>query len=540
MFKKIFTALCVSLLICIVPLCAHAETTDTVYAEAEPNNAKTTAEILYNGATYVGTITAGDVDYYKLTLTADSQAAVVTAADSKSVQFSIYDADDDLWGSSEYYGMDGGYYIQNAVEGLPKGTYYIVLESSDSSAESTYAISIAWESICPHDNVTDCGVVTEPTLTTEGERLYICEDCGEELREPVYAVAIETQPRTVFAKSGATVSTSVKATGEGLTYQWYVRDAGALDYTKSSVTSSTYATKMNNARKNRLIYCVITDKYGNSVQTKTVALRMAATITKQPTHASAAVGSVAKTKVTAVGDGLTYQWYLKNPGASKFSKSSVTSATYSVKMTAANDGRQVYCVVTDKYGKTATSDTVTLGLPVEITTQPRTVFAKSGATIKTTVTADGDGLTYTWYVRNAGASDYTKSSVTSSTYSTIMDNVRKDRLIYCVIEDQYGNSVQTKTVALRMAATITTQPKSVTVAEGSTAKATVKAAGDGLTYTWYYKNAGASKFSKTTSFTGTSYYVTMNAARDGRQIYCVVTDKYGKTAKSDVVTLNMK
>ena len=95
-------------------------------------------------------------------------------------------------------------------------------------------------------------------------------------------------------------------------------------------------------------------------------------------------------------------------------------------------------------------------------------------------------------------------------------------------------------VYLRMAATITTQPKSVTVAKGSTAKVTVKAVGDGLTYTWYYKNAGASSFSKTTSFTGTSYSVAMNAARDGRQVYCVVTDKYGKTAKSNTVTLSME
>ena len=86
---------------------------------------------------------------------------------------------------------------------------------------------------------------------------------------------------------------------------------------------------------------------------------------------------------------------------------------------------------------------------------------------------------------------------------------------------------------------ITTQPKSVTVADGAKATVSLKATGDGLTYTWYYKNKGASSFSKTTSFTGNSYSVTMSSSRDGRQVYCVVKDKYGNSVKSDVVTISM-
>ena len=54
----------------------------------------------------------------------------------------------------------------------------------------------------------------------------------------------------------------------------------------------------------------------------------------------------------------------------------------------------------------------------------------------------------------------------------------------------------------------------------------VEATGDGLTYEWYYKNAGASKFSKTTSFAGNTYSVEMNSSCDGRQIHCVITDQY--------------
>ncbi|MBP3415729.1 MAG: hypothetical protein J6L81_11115, partial [Clostridia bacterium] len=105
---------------------------------------------------------------------------------------------------------------------------------------------------------------------------------------------------------------------------------------------------------------VVTDKYGNSVKSNTVYLYLSASITKQPTDTTAAVGEKAKVSVIAAGDGLTYTWYFKNPTASEFTKSGITSSTYSMTMQKSLSGRQVYCVVTDKYGKTVTSDTVTI------------------------------------------------------------------------------------------------------------------------------------------------------------------------------------
>jgi hypothetical protein len=107
------------------------------------------------------------------------------------------------------------------------------------------------------------------------------------------------------------------------------------------------------------------------------------------------------------------------------------------------------------------------------------------------------------------------------------------------VKDKYGKTVKTDTVYLRMAASITTQPKTVTVKKNATAKVTVKAAGDGLKYTWYYKNKGASKFTKASTTTAT-YSVKMTSKVNGRQVYCVVKDKYGKTVKSSTATLKMK
>jgi len=259
-------------------------------------------------------------------------------------------------------------------------------------------------------------------------------------------------------------------------------------------------------------------------------------ITTQPKTSYTAYGATAKATVKASGDGLKYTWYIKNAGASKYSKSSVTKSTYSVKMTDTTKGRYVYCVVKDKKGKSVKSSTAILRMKATITTEPKTTYAKQGATAKLTVKAKGDGLKYAWYIKNAGKTKYSKSSVTKSTYSVTMSDKVHGRYVYCVVTDKYGKTDKSKTVVLRQQATIVTQPKNVTVAKGETAKVTVKAAGDGLTYQWYIKNAGGSKYSKS-SITKSTYSVKMSDSVNGRYVYCIVTDKYGKTERSKTVVL---
>ena len=375
------------------------------------------------------------------------------------------------------------------------------------------------------------------TLQEDGELVYTCNSCGKVFHPT--PLKITQQPTTVYTQKGATAKIPVKANGDNLKYTWYFKNAGASKYTKSSTTKSTYSITMTDKIKDRQVYCVITDQYGNSVQTKTVYLRMAATITQQPQTVSVASGVKAKVPMEAIGDGLTYTWYYKNASATKYTKSSVTKSTYSVTMSDKIRDRQIYCVVTDQYGNSVTSDTVYLRMAATITQQPKTVSAANGATAKVPIKASGDGLTYTWYFKNAGATKYTKSSTTKSTYSITMSDKIRDRQIYCVVTDQYGNSVTSDTVYLRMAVTITQQPKTVTVASGIKAKTTVEASGDGLTYTWYYKNASATKYTKS-SITKATYSVTMSDKINNRKVYCVITDKYGNTVQTNTVTLKMK
>ena len=200
---------------------------------------------------------------------------------------------------------------------------------------------------------------------------------------------------------------------------------------------------MTAKRDGRTVYCVITDQYGQTVKTKEVTINMAAApkITKQPVSVTVKNGATASVSVTATGKGLTYTWYYKDKGAKEFKISSVTTNTYSQEMTAKRNGRTVYCVITDKYGQTVTTKEVTINMAAapKITKQPVSATVKNGATASVSVTATGDGLTYTWYYKDKGTTVYKVSSVTTSTYSQEMTAKRDGRTVYCVITDQYGD-----------------------------------------------------------------------------------------------------
>lgn len=358
-------------------------------------------------------------------------------------------------------------------------------------------------------------------------------------------LTITAQPKSVVADKGGVAKVTVKATGCGLSYTWYHKSAAATKYKKASVTGATYSVKMSDSVNGRYVYCVITDMFGNSVKTGVVRVKMGnlAKILTQPVNVTVPKGKTAKVTLKATGDGLKYTWYYAKKGATKYTKSSVTASALSVKMASTWNGAKVYCVIKDQYGNSVKSSVVKLhmGNPAKITTQPKTAVVSKNKTAKLTVKATGDGLKYTWYYAKKGATKYTKSSVTKNVFSVKMTSKWNYTKAYCVVTDKHGNTVKTEVVRLFMGkpAKITTQPKSVTVKNGKTAKVTIKAVGDGLKYTWYYLKPGATKYAKS-SITKNVFSVKMAAAWKNAKVYCVISDKYGNTVKSKVVSLKMK
>ena len=398
-------------------------------------------------------------------------------------------------------------------------------------------------------SVTKATYSTTMSDTVDGRQVYcvVTDKNGDSITTDTvtlskYVFEIISQPQDATVDIGEKASVTVEARGEDLTYAWYLKGRTATKFTKSSVTKATYSVTMSDTVDGRQVYCVVTDKNGDSITTDTVTLsKYVFEVVTQPQDVTADIGEKASVTVEAKGVGLTYQWYIKNKTATKFSKSSITKATYSVTMSDTVDGRQVYCVVTDKNGDTITTDTVTLSKYVfKIISQPQNATAKNGEKVSTTVEAKGEGLTYTWYIKNRTATKFTKSSVTKATYSTTMSDTVDGRQVYCVISDKNGDTITTDTVTLGKSSglAIVSEPEDALVESGQKAVATVVAEGEGLTYQWYIKHRTATKFSKS-SVTKATYSVTMSDTVDGRQAYCVVTDKDGNSLTTRTVTFTM-
>ena len=122
-----------------------------------------------------------------------------------------------------------------------------------------------------------------------------------------------------------------------------------------------------------------------------------------------------------------------------------------------------------------------------------------------------------------------------------MDATRDGRQLYCIVKDESGNSVQSDTVTISLQKAelkITKQPEDAAVTDGELVRVTVEAEGEGLTYEWWYALAGSTKFYKS-SITTATYSTRMDAARDGRKLYCIVKDENGNSVQSDTVTISL-
>ena len=117
-------------------------------------------------------------------------------------------------------------------------------------------------------DVTDTGLC----LAAEDE----LEDLAA-LREMILAACpfFVKQPKRVTAADGATVVFTVKAVGEGLTYQWKYKSASATSWSNSSNKTARYSFSMRDTYNGRSIRCDVTDKHGNTEESDVVTVTLA-------------------------------------------------------------------------------------------------------------------------------------------------------------------------------------------------------------------------------------------------------------------------
>ncbi|MBR2716556.1 MAG: leucine-rich repeat domain-containing protein, partial [Oscillospiraceae bacterium] len=374
---------------------------------------------------------------------------------------------------------------------------------------------------------------------------------GNTVRTRSAALRLEEiiQPVSQVVAPGEKVVFTYLHTGQDLKYKWIYKDAStSWSQVVSSCRTASYSFTAVPVTDGRQLTCVVYDAEGTRLAQSdwvTLTLKKKAAITVQPESQTAEKGSKATFSVEAVGEGLTYRWYYKDPKAAAFAPSSCRTASYTFTALAAADGRQLYCVVTDEDGNTARSDTVTFSLlrpALAVTAQPESVTAEKGSKVTFSVQAAGDGLTYRWYYKDANAKTFTQSACRSASYTFTALAATDGRQLRCLVMDAAGNAVQSDTATLTLkppALAVTAQPESVTAEKGSRVTFAVKAAGDGLSYRWYYKDANAKTFTRS-ACRSASYTFTALAATDGRQLRCLVMDAAGNVVQSDTATLTLK
>ena len=266
-------------------------------------------------------------------------------------------------------------------------------------------------------------------------------------------------------------------------------------------------------------------------------------IIQQPTDGEAKLGERYCVEVIAQGEGLKYQWYFRNEGASNWNKSSVTDNTYDDVMTKARMNRQVYCVITDSHGNSVTTDTASLvalkSVDLAVTTLPESVTVNYGERFTLTVEAVGDGVTYEWYYLDPDGEAWLSTNVRSATYSGKMSEKIDGRAVYCVASDIWGEQVATNSVFLRCERAelaITKQPNDASAKLGERFNVEVIAQGDGLKYQWYWRTKGQENWN-VSGQRDNSYDDVMTSARHNREVYCVITDAWGNSVTTERATI---
>lgn len=381
------------------------------------------------------------------------------------------------------------------------------------------------------------------------------------------SLSITSQPANQTVDAGTNATFRVSASGSGLKYQWqYLKPNGSWTNCTSTykgyntATLTVAASTTNNGWQFR---CVVSDSSGRSVNSSaaTLTIRSTLKITTQPRSVTVSENATATFTVAASGTGLKYQWQYKSPAAGadwvncSSSTTGYNTATLKPVGTAARNGYQYRCVITDSSGSKVTSSAATLTVTVtstapRITRQPASVTVLPNATATFTVAASGTNLKYQWQYKNNVGGDWANCSSATAGYNTAtlkpVGTLTRDGYQYRCKVTSGSSSVYSSAATLTVSSglRIATNPVNASVYPNTTATFTVAASGTGLKYQWQYRNAPAGGgwancSSATAGYNTATLRPVASLQRSGYQYRCRVTDSYGVSVTSTAATLNI-
>ena len=183
---------------------------------------------------------------------------------------------------------------------------------------------------------------------------------------PSELFAITADPVDYEGALGETFSFSVTAEGTGLTYQWqYWTGKKWASTTLDGNQTDTITGEITAARNGNRYRCRVKNAAGETLYSEPATLTVAAAfaITADPEDFEGALGETFSFSVTAVGEGLTYQWQYWT--GSKWASTTLDgnkTDTITGEITAARNGNRYRCRVKNSAGETLYSEPATLSV----------------------------------------------------------------------------------------------------------------------------------------------------------------------------------
>lgn len=243
---------------------------------------------------------------------------------------------------------------------------------------------------------------------------------------------ISAQPTNVNACSGGNAVFTVTVAGTSPVYQWQVNTGSGFANVPaappySGGTTNTLTITGVTAGMNGYSYRVVVSNGCTPVfnsNNATLNVGSSASITGQPANSTICNGANTSFSVTAPG-AASYKWQVNTgtgftdiPVGAPYS--GTTTATLTITgATVSMNGYQYRAVVGSCSGDINSSPaTLTISVPVSITTQPASTSACAGGTINLSVTTTGTVSSYQWQVSTDGGATYLNiTGATSAAFS---------------------------------------------------------------------------------------------------------------------------
>lgn len=366
---------------------------------------------------------------------------------------------------------------------------------------------------------------SEPVTSTCNYSCTVSDDYGNAQTVYFYvridnALTVEggynTRVVTVQPHGTATLSVVASCRNGDLSYAW-------RDNNGSTLSSTTNTLVLENVNNSAYYSCTVSDQYGNSItadfsvqidnELRIDGSSEARTVIVQP-HGTATLKVVASCRD---GD-LSYIW--QSSSGNTLDNTNNTLVLEDVSSVA-----YYYCIVKDQYGNSATVPfyiQIDNAFVVKGGNATRTITVQPHENVTLTVAAscrDGD-LSYTWR-------DDNWNTMGSTTETLTLENVISTEYYSCRVEDQYGNSSETR-FRIRVDNAFSVEGRDGTQYVyvpygGATTLNAVASCRDGvLSYQWYQNGTRLSD--------ETSPNLQIAEVTRAENYYCSISDQYGNNA----------